>query len=74
MSSRHLEFEDLKGNTAPSTIAGKKVAESNFNKFLVITGNDVLENMTKEKLCGSNLLRKYATYLVEHKGRYAADV
>ena len=66
MSSQHLEFRELKGNTAPSTIAGKKIAKSNFNKFLVITGNDALEDMTEEKLCDPSLLRKYATYLVEH--------
>ena len=66
MSSQHLEFKELKGNTAPSTVAGKKIAKANFNKFLVITGNDALEDMTEEKLCDPSLLRKYATYLVEH--------
>ena len=36
MSSQYLEFRELKGNTAPSTVAGKKIAKANFNKFLVI--------------------------------------
>ena len=66
MSSQPLEFRELKGNTAPSTVAGKKIAKANFNKFLVITGNDALEDMTEENLCDPSLLRKYATFLVEH--------
>ena len=62
----NIEFRELTGNTAPSTVLGKKIAKANFNKFLVLSGNELLEELDEETLCDPSLLRKYATYLVEH--------
>ena len=62
----NVEFRELTGNTAPSTVLGKKIAMANFKKFLVLSGNELLEELDKETLCDPSLLRKYATYLVEH--------
>lgn len=60
-----VECRKLRG-IAPSTVAGKRIAKGNFNKFLVVIGKDLYEDLDEYTLCDPALLRKNATYLVEH--------
>ena len=50
-----MEFRQLTGNTAVSTVAGKRIARCNFNMFLAISGLDVLQDLPENTLCDPTL-------------------
>ena len=61
-----LEFEVMVGNTAPSTVAGKKIASKCFNKCLILMGHDLINDLEESVLCDPDILGKFATYLAKY--------
>ena len=61
-----LEFEVMVGNTAPSTVAGKKIASKCFNKCLILMGLDLINDLEESVLCDPDILGKFATYLAKY--------
>jgi hypothetical protein len=60
-------FAELTGGNAPATEKGKTSALKVFVVFLAAAGYSTnLKDMEEEKLCDPALLRRFATYMVDH--------
>jgi hypothetical protein len=64
--SEVMVFEIMEGGTAPSTLAGKKIATKCFNLFLGLMGLASMLLLTEIVLCDESLLARFATFLAKY--------
>ena len=60
------EIRELTGGKAISTIRGKISASNCFSQFLNVAAATSIDNIEEQELRNPALLRRYATFLVDH--------
>ena len=61
-----LEIRELTGGNAIATIRGKVSASNSFSQFLNVAAATNINEIEEQELCDPALLRRYATFLVDH--------
>ena len=61
-----IEIVELTGGNALATVRGELAAKKNFEKFLTVATTTNLKDIGEEELCNPALLRRYATFMVDH--------
>ena len=60
------EISELTGGNASATIRGKLSASKTFSQFLTAAAATNINDIEEQELCDPALLRRYATFLVDH--------
>ena len=60
------EIRELTGGNAIATIRGKISASNSFSQFLNVAAGTSIDDIEEQELCNPALLRRYATFLVDH--------
>jgi hypothetical protein len=70
MTHEVMDFQIMEGGTAPTTIAGKKIATKCFNLFLGLMGLSSILDLTENVLCDEKKLARFATFLAKYYVKY----
>ena len=60
------EIRELTGGNAIATIRGEISASNGFSQFLNVAAAASIDDIEEQELCNPALLRRYATFLVDH--------
>ena len=66
LNSMSRAITELTGSNAIATIKGKICASHTFTQFLNVAAATNIDDIEEQELCDPALLRRYATFLVDH--------